>query len=99
MRSISTILKRKPAQKKASLDNWLRDLTELKVGDPVVHEQHGIARYQGLVHLDLGEGDMEFLELHYAGETKLYVPVAQLHVISRYSGASPEDGSRAHCDQ
>ena len=78
------------SQRKASLENWLRDLTELKVGDPVVHEQHGIARYQGLVHLDLGEGDMEFLELHYASNSKLYVPVAQLHVISRYSGSDPE---------
>jgi len=81
---------RHAAQRKASLDNWLRDLTELKVGDPVVHEQHGIARYQGLVHLDLGEGDMEFLELHYAGEAKLYVPVSQLHLISRYSGSDPD---------
>jgi transcription-repair coupling factor (superfamily II helicase) len=78
------------AQRKASIDNWLRDLTELKVGSPVVHEQHGIGRYQGLIHLDLGEGDMEFLELHYAGEAKLYVPVSQLHVISRYSGADPD---------
>ena len=81
---------RHAAQRKASLDNWLRDLTELKVGDPVVHEQHGIARYQGLVHLDLGEGDMEFIELHYANEAKLYVPVSQLHVISRYSGNDPD---------
>jgi len=81
---------RHAAQRKASLDNWLRDLAELKVGDPVVHEQHGIARYQGLVHLDLGEGDMEFLELHYAGEAKLYVPVSQLHLISRYSGSDPD---------
>lgn len=81
---------RHAAQRKASVDNWLRDLTELKVGSPVVHEQHGIARYQGLVHLDLGEGEMEFLELHYAGNAKLYVPVSQLHVISRYSGADPD---------
>jgi transcription-repair coupling factor (superfamily II helicase) len=81
---------RQATQRKASLDNWLRDLAELKVGDPVVHEQHGIARYQGLVHLDLGEGDMEFLELHYANEAKLYVPVAQLHLISRFSGSDPE---------
>ena len=81
---------RHAAQRKASLDNWLRDLTELKVGDPVVHEQHGIARYQGLIHMDLGEGDMEFLELHYANDAKLYVPVSQLHVISRYSGADPD---------
>ncbi|RDE50045.1 MAG: transcription-repair coupling factor [Candidatus Accumulibacter meliphilus] len=81
---------RHAAQRKATVDNWLRDLTELKVGSPVVHEQHGIARYQGLIHLDLGEGEMEFLELHYAGDAKLYVPVAQLHVISRYSGADPD---------
>ena len=81
---------KRAAQRKASLDNWLRDLTELKIGDPVVHEQHGIARYRGLIHLDLGEGEMEFLELHYAEAAKLYVPVSQLHVISRYSGADPD---------
>ncbi|MBP6037321.1 MAG: transcription-repair coupling factor, partial [Azonexus sp.] len=81
---------RREAQKKASFDNWLKDLTELKVGDPVVHENHGIGRYQGLVSLDLGEGATEFLELHYANAAKLFVPVSQLHVISRYSGADPE---------
>jgi transcription-repair coupling factor (superfamily II helicase) len=78
------------ARKKASFDNWLRDLTELKIGDPVVHEQHGIGRYQGLIHMDLGEGDTEFLEIVYAGDARLYVPVSQLHVVSRYSGADPE---------
>jgi transcription-repair coupling factor (superfamily II helicase) len=56
----------------------------------VVHESHGIGRYQGLVHLDLGEGETEFLHLEYAGGDKLYVPVSQLHLISRYSGAEPE---------
>jgi transcription-repair coupling factor (superfamily II helicase) len=81
---------RREAQKKASFDNWLKDLTELKVGDPVVHESHGIGRYQGLVRMDLGLGEQEFLELHYSNEAKLFVPVAQLHVISRYSGADPE---------
>jgi transcription-repair coupling factor (superfamily II helicase) len=81
---------RREAQRKASFDNWLKDLTELKVGDPVVHESHGIGRYQGLVRMDLGLGEQEFLELHYANEAKLFVPVAQLHVISRYSGADPE---------
>ena len=81
---------RKDAQRKASFDNWLKDLTELKVGDPVVHESHGIGRYRGLVHMDLGLGEQEFLELHYAGDAKLFVPVAQLHVISRYSGADPD---------
>ncbi len=78
------------ATKKSNVEGMLRDLSELKVGDPVVHEQHGIARYQGLVNLDLGEGENEFLLLEYAGEDKLYVPVAQLHVISRYSGGAPE---------
>ena len=81
---------RREQKRKASLDNWLKDLTELKVGDPVVHESHGIGRYMGLIHMDLGEGPLEFLELHYANEAKLFVPVSQLHVISRYSGADPE---------
>ncbi|OQA33013.1 MAG: Transcription-repair-coupling factor [Betaproteobacteria bacterium ADurb.Bin341] len=81
---------RREAQRKAGFDNWLKDLTELKVGDPVVHENHGIGRYRGLIHMDLGEGPMEFLELHYANEAKLFVPVSQLHVISRYSGADPD---------
>ena len=78
------------AAKKSNVEGMLRDLSELKTGDPVVHEQHGIARYQGLVNLDLGEGENEFLLLEYAGGDKLYVPVAQLHVISRYSGGAPE---------
>ena len=77
------------AAKKTSVEGMLRDLSELKPGDPVVHEQHGIARYAGLINLDLGEGEGEFLLLEYAGGDKLYVPVAQLHVISRYSGGAP----------
>jgi transcription-repair coupling factor (superfamily II helicase) len=81
---------RREAARKASFDNWLKDLTELKIGDPVVHESHGIGRYRGLIRMDLGTGEQEFLELHYANEAKLFVPVAQLHVISRYSGAEPE---------
>ena len=69
----------------------VRDLSELKIGDPVVHSSHGIGRYMGLISMDLGEGETEFLHLEYAKDTKLYVPVSQLHVISRYSGASPDD--------
>jgi transcription-repair coupling factor (superfamily II helicase) len=76
--------------KKSNVEGMLRDLSELKPGDPVVHEQHGIARYKGLVNLDLGEGENEFLLLEYAGEDKLYVPVSQLHVISRYSGGASD---------
>jgi len=76
--------------KATSVEGVLRDLSELKIGDPVVHAQHGIGRYQGLVELDLGEGRNEFLLLEYEGGDKLYVPVSQLEVISRYSGAQAE---------
>jgi transcription-repair coupling factor (superfamily II helicase) len=79
------------AEKRSSVEGMLRDLSELKVGDPVVHEQHGIGRYQGLTSLDVGEGQSEFLLLEYEGGDKLYVPVAQLAVIGRYSGAQPEE--------
>ena len=82
--------RRRDAARKATTENMLRDLSEVKVGDPVVHEQHGIGRYLGLVSLDLGEGETEFLHLEYAGGDKLYVPVSHLHLISRYSGAAPE---------
>jgi len=79
------------AEKKTSIEGMLRDLSELKVGDPVVHEKHGIGRYLGLASLDLGDGATEFLLLHYEGGDKLYVPVSQLAVIGRYSGAQAED--------
>jgi transcription-repair coupling factor (superfamily II helicase) len=81
---------RRREAKKTSSEHMLRDLSEVRVGDPVVHEDHGIAHYQGLVTMDLGEGDTEFLLLEYAGGDKLYVPVANLHLISRYSGGPPE---------
>jgi len=75
---------------RASPEGMLRDLSEVKIGDPVVHESHGIGRYVGLVTMNLGEGDTEFLTLEYAGSDKLYVPVSSLHLISRYSGGPPE---------
>ncbi|SEN50945.1 transcription-repair coupling factor [Nitrosomonas marina] len=82
------------SRKTTSTDNILRDLSEIKPGDPVVHEQHGIGRYLGLVSMDLGDGEegelSEFLTLEYEGGDKLYVPVSQLYLIGRYSGASPE---------
>ena len=77
-------------QKRSNTDAMLRDLSELKVGDPVVHEAHGIGRYQGLISMDLGDGETELLVLEYAGNDKLYVPVSQLHVISRYSGGASD---------
>ncbi len=76
--------------KRSNVEGMLRDLSELAVGDPVVHETHGIGRYRGLVSMDVGEGETEFLLLEYAEQNKLYVPVAQLHVISRYAGGPPE---------
>jgi transcription-repair coupling factor (superfamily II helicase) len=79
------------AEKRTSVEGMLRDLSELKVGDPVVHEQHGIGRFQGLTTLHVEEGQAEFLLLEYEGGDKLYVPVAQLGVIGRYSGAQPEE--------
>ncbi|GAA5182949.1 transcription-repair coupling factor [Niveibacterium umoris] len=82
---------RRDNRKAATVEGWLRDLSELHVGDPVVHVSHGIGRYLGLVHLDLGEGETEFLHLEYNAGDKLYVPVSQLHVISRYAGADPEN--------
>ena len=81
---------RRDSRKAATMEGWLRDLSELKPGDPVVHSSHGIGRYMGLVHMDLGEGQTEFLHLEYANGDKLYVPVSQLHVITRYAGADPE---------
>ena len=78
------------AKKQSSVEGMLRDLSELRIGDPVVHAQHGIGRYQGLAGMDLGEGPTEFLHLQYEGGDKLYVPVSQLAVISRYSGAEAE---------
>jgi transcription-repair coupling factor (superfamily II helicase) len=87
--------KSRGAKAQTSVEGMLRDLSELKVGDPVVHAQHGIGRYGGLINLDLGEGRSgqvdEFLLLEYDGGDKLYVPVSQLEVISRYSGAQPEE--------
>ncbi|MDE2258583.1 MAG: transcription-repair coupling factor [Xanthomonadaceae bacterium] len=67
----------------------LRDLSELAIGAPIVHVDHGVGRYRGLTKLDLGGGG-EFLAIEYANADKLYVPVAQLHLVSRYSGTAPE---------
>ncbi len=66
----------------------VRNLTELHMGAPVVHEDHGVGRYLGLQTLQVGGMTTEFLTLEYAQGDKLYVPVASLHLISRYTGAS-----------
>lgn len=82
--------KRRRKKQVSDVDNMVRDLAELREGDPVVHVTHGIGRYQGLISMDMGQGPTEFLHLTYADDAILYVPVAQLHLIGRYSGVSPE---------
>ncbi len=77
------------------VDNAVRNLSELRIGAPVVHIDHGVGRYQGLQHLDVDGQAMEFLTLEYAEGAKLYVPVISLHLISRYTGAE-EDHAPLH---
>ena len=68
----------------------VRNLTELHSGAPVVHEAHGVGRFLGLQTLTIGGVQTELVALEYARGDKLYVPVSSLHLISRYTGASPE---------
>lgn len=89
--------RRKKQEQVSDVDALIKDLSELKVGDPVVHSQHGIGRYHGLVNMDVGQKNedgtpalQEFLHLEYAKNAVLYVPVSQLHHISRYTGVTPE---------
>ncbi len=71
-------------------DAIVRDLTELTIGAPVVHETHGVGRYQGLVTLTVGGIEAEFLQLEYAKGDKLYVPIYSLHLVRRFTGIDPE---------
>ena len=95
-----TIRRRNKKQERVSdVEALIKDLSELNVGDPVVHSAHGIGRYKGLVNMDLGiskneDGSpalQEFLHLEYADSATLYVPVSQLHHISRYTGVSADE--------
>ncbi|MCL1962410.1 MAG: transcription-repair coupling factor [Desulfovibrionaceae bacterium] len=90
--------RRRRQEQVSDVEALIKDLSELNVGDPVVHAQHGIGRYRGLVNLDLGEKNpdgtpalQEMLHLQYAGDATLYVPVSQLHLIGRYTGVSAEE--------
>ena len=80
--------KRKRATRDA--DAIIANLADLAIGSPVVHVDHGVGRYEGLTSLAMNGVANEFLLLRYAGEDKLYVPVASLHLISRYSGADSD---------
>jgi len=94
-----TTRRRRKQEQVSDVEALIKDLSELNLGDPVVHTQHGIGRYKGLVNLDLGQGPnpdgspsvQEFLHLEYADKATLYVPVSQLHLISRYTGVSAEE--------
>ena len=79
--------RRRPAR---DPDAIVRELTDLRVGAPVVHEEYGIGRYRGLMNLEIDGVLTEFLLLEYADADKLYVPVHSLHLVTRYTGASPE---------
>ncbi len=79
--------KRRRGKQKQQSDQVIRNLTELNLGAPVVHLHHGVGRYLGLQTITAGGETQEFLTLNYADDTKLYVPVSSLHLISRYSGA------------
>ncbi|UOG91230.1 MAG: transcription-repair coupling factor [Candidatus Thiothrix sulfatifontis] len=71
-------------------DAIIRNLTDLNAGAPVVHEEHGVGRYLGLETVTAGGVTAEYLLIEYANHDKLYVPVAALHLVSRYTGADPE---------
>ena len=92
------VRRRKRQEQASDVEALIKDLSELKVGDPVVHTQHGIGRYKGLVNLDVGQKNpdgsaalQEFLHLLYADDAVLYVPVSQLHLIGRYTGVSADE--------
>lgn len=81
---------RRRKQSQDNSDSIIKNLTELKIGSPVVHIDHGVGRYRGLETITIDDQTNEFLTLEYADETKLYVPVTNLHLISRYSGTDEE---------
>ncbi len=86
---ISQRRRRKKSQQISS-DTIIRNLAELSEGQPVVHLQHGVGRYQGLQVLDAAGISAEFVTIEYAGSSKLYVPVSSLHLLSRYSGSDKD---------
>lgn len=84
------VQQRRARKSKDMGDAVIRHLAELNIGDPVVHIDAGVGRYQGLQHLTVGGQETEFVTLAYAGEDKLYVPVSSLHLISRYTGGDAD---------
>ena len=87
--------RRRKYRKTRDSESAIQSLADLRAGAPVVHEDHGVGRYQGLKTLTVSDVATEFLCIEYANEDKLYVPVSSLHLISRYAGAS-EDTAPLH---
>ncbi|WP_224552379.1 transcription-repair coupling factor [Pectobacterium versatile] len=83
--------RRQDNRRTINTDTLIRNLAELRPGQPVVHLEHGVGRYVGLTTLEAGGIKAEYLILTYAGEDKLYVPVSSLHLISRYAGGADEN--------
>ncbi|OOF69400.1 transcription-repair coupling factor [Rodentibacter caecimuris] len=81
---------RRDKRKLVNPDTLIRSLAELKIGQPVVHLDHGVGRYGGLVTLENHGIKAEYLLLNYANDSKLYVPVNALNFISRYVGGSDD---------
>lgn len=84
------VQRRRKRQQEVSEEFLIRSLTELSIGAPVVHIDYGVGRYAGLITLSIDEQEHEFLQLDYADAAKVYVPVTNLHLISRYSGGDPD---------
>ena len=82
--------KQRKASNATQNEHTIRNLTELHEGAPVVHIDHGVGRYLGLTTLEIDNQATEFLLLEYADDAKLYVPVANLHLIARYSGSDDQ---------
>ncbi|MFP5440679.1 MAG: transcription-repair coupling factor [Gammaproteobacteria bacterium] len=87
--------RRRERQVAQAAENTIRNLSELRVGAPVVHVDAGVGRYLGLNTLTIDGQALEFLTLEYAEGAKLYVPVSNLHLIARWSG-SDEDSAPLH---
>ena len=83
--------RRRKYRKTRDSESTIQSLADLQLGAPVVHEDHGVGRYQGLKTITVAGIATEFLCIEYANEDKLYVPVSSLHLISRYAGASEEN--------
>ncbi len=83
--------RRRQQQRERDPDAIIRDLTDLSIDAPVVHEDHGVGRYKGLESLVVGDMTTEFLTIEYAGGDRLYVPVSSLNLVSRYTGMDSDN--------